>query len=71
MDLSPGTIFSGLILGAIGMGLCMYGKKQSDFRCFFTGAALCAIPYFIGSMLILWLVSAGLIGGLWAWIKYG
>ena len=72
MDLSnPWVLISGLVLGAIGMGLFMYGKKQTDFRCIATGIALCVVPYFIGSVLVTWLVGFGLIGGLWAWCKYG
>lgn len=72
MDLSdPWVLMSGLILGAIGAGLFIYGKKQTDFRCLAAGVALCVVPYFIGSMLVLWLVSAGIVGGLWAWCKYG
>jgi hypothetical protein len=70
MDLSPGTIFSGLLLGAIGTALFIYGKKQTDFRCLFAGIALCVAPYLIGSLLVLWLASAAVLAGLIAWIKY-
>lgn len=72
MDLSnPWVLMSGLVLGALGAGLFIYGKKQMDFRCLAAGVALCIAPYFIGSLLALWLVSAGVVGGLWAWCKYG
>ena len=72
MDLSnPYVIISGLFISAIGAGLFMYGKKAVDLRCILAGVALCVIPYFIGSMALLWLVSAGVVGGLFAWIKYG
>jgi hypothetical protein len=42
-----------------------------DFRCIATGVALCVVPYFIGSLAVLWLVGLALVGGLWAWMKYG
>jgi hypothetical protein len=72
MELSnPWLLISGLFLGAIGMGLFIYGKKQLDFRCIATGVALCVVPYFIGSLAVLWLVGLALVGGLWAWMKYG
>ena len=71
MDLTPGTIFSGLMLGAIGAALFIYGKKQTDFRCLAAGVALCFAPYVIGSLVVLWLVSAAVLAGLVAWIKYG
>jgi len=71
MDLSnPWTIISGLFLGAVGMALLIYGKKQMDFRCLAAGLALCVVPYVIGSLALLWLVSAGVLAGLYAWVKY-
>ncbi len=45
--------------------------RQLDFRCIATGVALCVVPYFIGSLAVLWLVGLALVGGLWAWMKYG
>lgn len=71
MDISnPWALMSGLILGAIGMALFIYGKKQTDLRCIAAGAVLCVAPYVVGSLLVLWLVCVAVIGGLIAWVKY-
>lgn len=72
MDLgNPWTLFSGLFLGLVGMGLFLYGKKQQDHRALLTGAALCVFPYFVTSLALTWLLAAGCFGGWWAWHKYG
>lgn len=71
MDLgNPWSIFSGLVLGLIGMALLIYGKKQMDLRCIVGGLALCVLPYFVVSLLVLWGLSVAVLGGLWAWAKY-
>ena len=65
MDLSPGSIISGLILGAVGTALFIYGKKQQEIPCMIAGVALCTIPYFVASILANWLIAAACIGGLY------
>lgn len=67
MDLSnPAALFSGLVIGVIGMGLFVYGKKQTNLKCLLTGGALCVFPYFVSSVLLLWLITAACLGGLYA-----
>lgn len=67
MDLDhPGVLFSGLILGCIGMGFFIYGKKQGRFDCLAVGAVLSAIPFFAHSLLVMWGVAAACVGGLYA-----
>lgn len=41
------SLLAGLILGSIGMGYCLYGKKQGHKLAFWCGIALIALPYFI------------------------
>lgn len=66
----PSVLISGLIISLIGTGLFIYGKKQAEFRPMFAGVALAAIPVFISSLLVLWLATGAVIGGLWALNKY-
>lgn len=51
---NPAVLFSGMLIGAIGMGFFIYGKKSSDFKSLLTGVALSVIPFFGHSLLILW-----------------
>jgi len=70
MDLSnPGTLLSALIIGALGMGLFIYGKKQQHIPSLLAGVGMCVFPYFVSSLLVMWLLAALFIGGLWASAK--
>lgn len=55
MDLSdPGVLFSSLLIGAVGMGLFVYGKKAQEPKCLGLGVAMCIFPIFVHSMLLMW-----------------
>ena len=66
----PWALFSSVIIGLIGMAIFMYGKKQTNFRFIGVGVALCVFPYFVTSLLAMWLITAACIGGLWVAGKY-
>ena len=60
------TLFGSIFLiGGIGMVLLAYGKKQVSPRCLLTGGVLCVFPYFVSSLLIMWLVAGACLGGLY------
>ena len=59
MDLSnPYILLSGLFIGLIGMGLLMYGKKVMEPKCIGIGIAMCVYPYFVTSVVLMWLLAA-------------
>lgn len=51
------TLFAAMIFGAFGMGYIMYGRKQQKGIALFSGVALCALPYFGLSLLLLILIG--------------
>ena len=51
---NPSIMFSGMLIGAIGLGLFIYGKKTPDFRFLMSGIALSLLPFFAHTMLALW-----------------
>lgn len=62
---SPASLISGVLIGAIGTGMFMYGKRQERPLTLFTGLALCVSPMFVASVLAMWLIAAGCLGGLY------
>jgi len=63
MNLSdPAVLISGLFIGLVGVALFMYGKKQCNLRFLGAGAALCIYPYFVSSVLLIWLIAAACLG---------
>lgn len=65
MDLSPGYLFSSLVLGAIGLLFFRHGKREGNFVTIGVGTALLVFPYFVHSLLTMWLVGGGIVGGWW------
>ena len=47
----------GLIFGSIGVGYCIYGKKQSHLIAFLVGLLLMGLPYVITNNLALVITS--------------
>lgn len=66
MDLSnPWLLMSGLIIGLVGLVMFNHGRKELDLKVLGAGVVLFVYPYFVGSVLVLWLIFAAIIGGLW------
>ncbi|MDQ7013008.1 MAG: amino acid transport protein [Planctomycetota bacterium] len=68
---NPGVLFSGLILGAIGMGMFIYGKKQQRLDCLAVGVALSVLPMVAHSLLVIWGVAGACLGGMYAKSRVG
>lgn len=57
MDFSPGSLFASLIIGTIGFGFLMYGKKQQRLPQLVAGIVLSVYPYFVGN--VGWMIGIG------------
>lgn len=51
------SLIIGLIFGSIGVGYCVYGRKQSHIVAFIAGLFLIGLPYVIDSNAALIIVS--------------
>lgn len=56
---TPATLLWGMLFGAIGVGLFVYGKRQSMIVPLVCGVALIAYPWFVSS--VAWLVAIGIV----------
>jgi hypothetical protein len=52
-----GSLFLGIVAGAVGMAYIVYGRRQAKFSAVIAGVLLCAYPYFVDSAL--WTVVVG------------
>lgn len=57
--MSTSLLFLGVIFGAIGMGYCVYGRRQQSLVPFLCGLLLMAVPYVISNVAAL--VGAGVV----------
>jgi len=64
MDFSdPTLIFSGLFISALGMAFFIYGKKAQELKCLGIGVAMCVFPYFVHSLLLMWVLAGACMAG--------
>ncbi len=61
MDSSPAGLFLSLLIGAVGAGLFIYGKKQARWPQMLGGAILSLYPYFVSNLWVMSGIAAGLL----------
>ena len=69
--LDTNFLFASLIWGSVGVGYCVYGKRQQAWVPFAGGILMITASYFIGSALLMSLVCIGLMVAVSALIKRG
>ncbi len=54
---STAALMWGMLFGSIGVGFCLYGRKQKAVVPLCAGVALCVFPYFIANVYALVVVG--------------
>ena len=57
MDFDFGALFSSFLIGTIGLGFFMFGKKSGAPLPLAIGAAMMVYPYFITGLLAMWAIA--------------
>jgi len=63
---SFGLLFSGLLIGAVGLGMFLYGKKRPEPKCLLIGLAMCVYPYFVSSVVWMWIIAVACLAAAYA-----
>ena len=71
MDLSAVTLFAGILVSAAGVGLFIYGKRESRFPQLISGMAMMAIPMFVTGASGILGGGAIIFGALWLSVRSG
>lgn len=71
VDLSPGSLFASLIIGAVGLTLFLYGKRQERLPQLATGMTLMVYPYFVGNVVWMCGIAVVLVVGLVVALRSG
>jgi hypothetical protein len=69
--ISSGTLFASLLWGSIGVGMCIYGKKQQSPPALIGGIAMIAVSYLVADPLWMSVASAAIIAGVYFWSRQG
>jgi hypothetical protein len=68
---SSSSFFASMMVGTVGMGFFVYGKKQQRIPQLFAGLALMAYPYFVDDVVVMLAIGAGVIAAMWFAIRSG
>ena len=71
MDFSAGTMLASMIVSTAGMGVFIYGKKQTRLPQVAGGLALMLAPYLVGGVTAILAVGAALGLGVWLAVRAG
>jgi len=65
MDFSFTYIWSNLMIGCLGMGYFLYGKKAQRPWPLIAGLLMCIYPFFIYDIILLWLITLAICVGVY------
>jgi hypothetical protein len=71
MSMDPSLLFFGIVVGSIGLGLFVYGKKQARPPQLAVGLALMVFPYFTTGTRPLVVIAGMLLLALWWMLRIG
>lgn len=62
-SMDPGPLFSSMLIGTIGFGMLVFGKKAGRMWWFLFGLIMCVFPYLVHSVGLMWLGAGGCVMG--------
>jgi hypothetical protein len=71
MELDANSLLASMLIGSIGLGLLIYGKKQVRVPQIVVGLALCVYPYFVSNVLLMFGIAIAALGALWGAVRLG
>ncbi|MBV9949640.1 MAG: hypothetical protein JOZ69_22555 [Myxococcales bacterium] len=71
MDLDGNALLLSLAMSSLGLGLFVYGKRQSRFPQMLAGVTMMVYPYFVSNLLVMAAIGAALIVALWVAVRLG
>ena len=70
MDFTPASLFTSIVVSAVGFALFTYGRKTTDIPKLVVGLVMMVYPYFVSSTAMLVGIAIALVGGLWVFDSY-
>ncbi|MGH7439367.1 MAG: hypothetical protein ACRENE_27075 [Polyangiaceae bacterium] len=71
MDLDGNSLLASLMIGLVGTGFFMYGKKQGRVPHMLVGVALAVYPYFVSNVALMAGIAVGIVAMLWGAVRMG
>jgi hypothetical protein len=71
MDLDANSILASLLIGLVGSGCFMYGRRQGRVPPMAVGAAMVIYPYFVPNVGLMVGIAVALLAVLWGALRMG
>lgn len=65
MSFDANSLFASLVIGSIGLGLTLYGRRARRFPHLVAGLVLIIYPYFVSSVMLMIGIAVGVLAALW------
>ena len=70
-EMTTGWLLAGLLVSSVGMGLFLYGKKQTRLPQVCAGLVMMVYPGFVASPFVVLALGGVLVGGVWLAVRSG
>jgi len=71
MNLDANSLLASMLIGSVGLGLLIYGKKQIRVPQIVAGIVLLVYPYFVSNVLLMLGIAVAAMGALWGALRLG
>jgi hypothetical protein len=71
MDMNPSNLMASMLIGTVGLGIFMYGKKQQRVPQLVAGLVLMSYPYFVENTTWMCGIGAGVVAALFFAVRSG
>jgi hypothetical protein len=71
VDVDANALLASILIGTVGLGVFIYGKRQSRFPQMIAGIVLMAYPYFVSNVLLMAGIAMALLAALWLVVRLG
>jgi len=71
VDLDANALLASIMIGTVGLGVFIYGKRQSRLPQMIAGIGLMAYPYFVSNVLVMAGIAMALLAALWLVVRLG
>jgi hypothetical protein len=71
MNLDANSILASLLIGLVGSGCFMYGRRQGRVPPMVVGAAMVVYPYFVPNVGLMVGIAVALLAALWGTARMG
>jgi len=71
MDFSPEGLWASVVIGSLGMGVFLYGKRQERMPQLLGGLALIVYPYLVSGGRATWAIGAAIVAAIVVAVQAG